>query len=195
MSFAAFLPIAELGVWSAAVLVPSLLTYARLIVAAKGDSGHFGITLPHNVLLFSLTLVCEQRFLFITCLNLPGMLIGAPVTIPVIAHLRDQPVVFSTVISPQTWNTLTSPFFCIPAWWFVGKNLDTLAARRRVSKVILAIGSILCCACVAFSIGTLSAPPTDINDLIGFLPGSIFWTIAFATVPLGWLLMKNKLRR
>ena len=179
--------------WSALVLVPTLSTYARINVTQRNGSanirsGQFEQMLPRDRWLsFSLASVCERRFPLVTNLNLPGMIVGAPLTVPAVSFLRQHPL----ALSAQTWHTVTIPFFCLPAWWFVGRGLDGLITRRSLHWPMLAIGSILSCGCIALVIGILTSPPADKQDLIGFLPGGIFWATAFAVLPLNWLVRRH----
>jgi hypothetical protein len=193
VSFTLLLPVAELAVWSAVVLLPTLFMYTRLdAVQRSGDatvrSGQIELTQPpDHWLAWSLTAVGERRFHLITDLNLPGLLVGAPLSLPAAAYLRQHP----TALSMRTWHTITIPFFCLPAWWFVGLGLDSLLARRRLRMAPIAIGAALSCACMALLIGILTSPPTDRPDLVGFLPGAVFWAVAFAVFPLNWFLRRR----
>jgi hypothetical protein len=142
-------------------------------------------------LTFSLAAIGEQRFHLITDLNLPGLLVGAPLSVPAVSFLRQHPA----ALSARTWHTITIPFFCLPAWWFVGLGLDGLLARRRLHWTLLTIGSILACACIALVIGILTSPAADKPDLLGFLPGAIFWTVAFGVLPLNWLFRRRRVEK
>ena len=133
-------------------------------------------------LTFSLSEIGQRRFRFITDLNLPGAVVGAPLYVPAASFLRQHP----GVLSMRVWHTITIPFFCLPAWWFVGVGLDGLFARRRLHWTLLVSGSILSAACLARVIGLLTSPPADKADLLEFLPGAVFWTLAFGAVPLNW---------
>ena len=182
ISTAALLPLAELSLWCALVLLPTLFMYGQLyVLRARGDA-----SLGSGLFEFSLATVCERKFYTIVNLNLPGALIGAPLTVPAASYLRRHPRVFSA----QTWLTVTLPFFCIPAWWFIGLGTDAALARKRLHWGLYAIGSILCCGCIALLIGILTSPPADKTDLLPFMPGAIFWAVAFGLFPLNWLLQR-----
>lgn len=188
LSYAVLLPIAELALWSAVVLIPALLIYGRFHAAqrsanARIASGQFESMLPRDHwLAFSVATVCDRRFHIITNLNLPGVLVGAPLSVAAVPYLRQH----SSTFSVYTWHTMTMPFFCLPVWWFVGRGMDDLLTRRRPHWTILAIGSVLCCASIALLIGILISPPADKRDLMPFLPGAIFWTIVFGLFPSNW---------
>ena len=190
ISCAFLLPIAELALWSALVLVPTLLMYGRFYSLQKHEnasteSGRFELILPRDRWLgFSLATVCERRFHTIVNLNLPGALIGAPLSVPAALYFRTH----AAGLSIRTWHTVTLPFFCLPAWWFVGLGMGGALKRKRLHWALSAVGSIFCCACVALVIGILTSPPADRRDLLSFMPGAIFWAAAFGLFPLNWIL-------
>ena len=190
ISCAFLLPIAELALWSALVLVPTLLMYGRFYSLQKHEnasteSGRFELILPRDRWLgFSLATVCERRFHTIVNLNLPGALIGAPLSVPAASYFRTH----ASELSVRTWHTVTLPFFCLPAWWFVGLGMEGALTRKRLHWALRSVGSIFCCACVALVIGILTSPPADRSDLLSFMPGAIFWTAAFGLFPLDWML-------
>lgn len=187
------MPIVELAVWSALVLLPTVKAYARFSAVQKYGSvnlrsGEFELMVPRDRwLTISLAAICEQRFHLVAGLNLPGAVIGAPLTVPVVSFLRKHP----SGLSAEIWNTISLPFFCLPAWWFVGRGLDALLAGRRLHWGMLSIGSILSCVCVALVIGILTSPPADRTDMVELLPGGIFWAIAFAALPANWLVSRR----
>ena len=133
LSFAFLLPAVELLVWSKLVVEPALLMFIRFHFAdrfgnAEINSQQFQIIVPRsNWLAFSFETACRQNFHTIMNINLPGALIGAPLTAFVLPVLRKHAVPFA----PQLWNTLSLPFFCLPVWWFIGRVLDQLIAGAR----------------------------------------------------------------
>jgi hypothetical protein len=156
---------------------------------ASTKSGQLELIVPRGGLLeFSLATVCERRFHTIVNLNLPGALIGAPVTAPVASHFRRNPSAFSV----QTWHTVTIPFFCLPAWWFAGLGMEGALTRKRLHWALRSVGLTLSCACIALVICILTSPPADIEDLLPFMPGAIFWAVAFGLFPLNWLLQRDQ---
>lgn len=190
ISCAVLLPIAELALWSVLVLIPTLLMYGRFYSLQKHEnasarSGQFETILPRDRWLeFSLATVCERQFHTIANLNLPGALIGAPLSVPAASYFRTHPSWFSV----QTWHTVTVPFFCLPAWWFVGVGMEGTLTRKRLHWALRLVGLVFCGACVALVIGILTSPPADRSDLLPFMPGAIFWAVAFGLLPLNWLL-------
>jgi hypothetical protein len=187
------LPLAELFVWFLLVPVPTLLLYGQLRLAQMERNGSRGAgrsesdVPPHGWLWFSLSEVSERQFVSMMNLNLPGALIGAPVSVPAVSYLEKHLDIYPI----RVWQALTLPFFCIPAWWFVGAGMEGLLARKRLHLALRVIGSLLCCVCIAFAIGILTAPAADSKDLLPFLPGAVLWAVAFGMFPLNWVLTRN----
>lgn len=179
ISYAGLLPLAELSLWCAIVVLPTLFMYGQLCLALPRGNA----SLRSGQLEFLLASVCEHRFYTIANLNLPGVLVGAPLSVPAAAYLRGHPRMFSV----RTWHSVTMPFFCIPAWWFLGLGMDAALARKRLHWGLHAIGSILSCVCIATLIGILTSLPADKTDLLPFMPGAILWAVAFGLFPLNWL--------
>jgi hypothetical protein len=189
ISWSFVLPFAELALWSALVVIPTLLMYGEFYSLHRHEntstsSAQFDLIVSRGGWLeFSLATVCERRFHTIVNLNLPGALIGAPLTAPVASYFRRNPSAFSV----QTWHAVTIPFFCLPAWWFVGLGMEGVLTRKRLNWALRSVGSTLCCACIALAIGILTSPPADSADLLPFIPGAIFWAVAFGLFPVNWL--------
>jgi hypothetical protein len=182
-SFTAFLPLVEPAIWSVLILLPAfqgLMMYSRFdgLIAPSGGS------VRSKVFEVSLTLACERRFTTILNLNLPGALLGAPISLPAISYFRTHPGFFSA----KTWHALTLPFFCLPAWWLVGRGLDAILSRTRIPLAYRILGLILSCACIAFAIAIVTSGPEDKPDLLPIMPGAVFWAVAFSVLPLTWLL-------
>ena len=183
ISCAALLPLAELSFWVALVVCPALFMFGRLYaLSVQGNA-----PIRSGLFEFSLEIVSEQRFHAIVNLNLPGALIGAPLSVPAASYFRSRPGAFSM----QAWHTVTLPFFCMPAWSLVGLGLDAVLKRKRLHCGFRAIGSILCAACIVLVIGILTSPPADKSDLLPFMPGAIFWAVAFGLFPMNWLLRRS----
>jgi hypothetical protein len=100
ISFAVLLPIAELALWSAMVLLPTVRAYARFSAVQKYGSvniraGEFELMVPRDRwLTIALADISEQRFHLVAGLNLPGAFIGEPLTVPAVSFLRSTRRVF-----------------------------------------------------------------------------------------------------
>jgi hypothetical protein len=186
ISCALLLPLAELALWSTLVVIPTLFMYGGLYSLQKHEDASIRPGQPISPrdgwLGFSLATVCERQFHTIANLNLPGALIGAPLSLPVASYLRTHPTGFSV----ETWHTVTIPFFCLPAWWLIGIGIEGALTQKRLHWGLIAVGSIFSCACIALAIGILASPPVDRGDLLPFMPGTIFWAVAFGLAPLAY---------
>jgi hypothetical protein len=182
VSYAFWLPAAELAIWSSLVGSPMLLTYVKVSVIERK------VVLSDPWLMYSLSSVCEQRRPIIVNLNLPGVLIGTPILVPTVSFLQERSVAYSF----RALQTVTIPFFCLPAWWFVGWSLDShLAGKRKhwARLVILSILSAGCIAgCIAIIVGILTSPAD--KQVLEVLPGAILWAIIFGAVPAMWLRLR-----
>jgi hypothetical protein len=187
-SLATLLPVAELFVWFTLVVIPAVQTSIAFVRQSRYSS-HENAPLPFSRSLgYSLGFAFEEQFPTIVNLNLPGVLIGLPISVPVLQHLRAHPAMLTT----RSWAVVTLPFFCLPAWWFVGRGLDAVLVRARPQLAFRIIGSILCCACIAFAIGIVTSGPNDRSDLLPFMPGAILWAAGFGVFPLSWLLPQER---
>jgi len=189
--FAVLLPVGELLIWLAIVVIPTLNLYAKLqALHSRGEPlafGSFQVKVPQpRQLTFSLDMISAERYRTIVNINLPGSLAGAAITVPAIAYLRKHP----GIIWVETWNAVTAPFFCLPIWWLLGRSLDLFLTTRRLQPIMLWTGSILGCASIALGIGIITAPLGDQKDLAPFLPGAIFWAVAFGFFPVVWLVRR-----
>jgi len=187
------LPLLELLVWSTLVPIPTLLLCGRIYLLqrhanASREPRRFETVVPRNRWLeFSLQVVGEQNFDSVMDLNLPGVLIWGPMSVPANSYLEKH----AAAISPRVLQVVTLPFCCLPAWWFVGVGVEGLLARKRLHLAMRLIGSVLCSACIAFAVGILFAPPGDRGDMLPFIPGAVLWTGAFGLFPLGWWLRRR----
>ncbi len=85
---ALLLPSAQFFAWLVLVPVTALLTYGRLSEMRKAEAGRthiqtkdFEVTIrPDNRLLFAFGPICERRFHGVVNIDLPGVVVGAPLT-------------------------------------------------------------------------------------------------------------------
>jgi hypothetical protein len=193
-SFALLLPLAELAAWTEIVAAPTALTVYRLHQAARGSDrigvhfGQFQITLPRRRWLpWALESVSMERWRAITAANLPGTAIET-----LISLLTSWPSLWHpSGLSSEAWRTVAYPFFCLPAWWFVGLGLDGLLRRRRLHWATLLTGSILCLLFLVpifgFRFGLSAAERVGMGWVFF---GFGFWTVAFGILPIAWIRQK-----
>jgi hypothetical protein len=128
----------------------------------------------------------------ITALNTPGvfveMLIDLPISWPSTWHPPKLPL--------DVWRSITLPFFCLPAWWFVGRGFDSLQGRLKLNWPVTLLGTLLFVVFVVLFCGfRFEVPP---NDRIGgswILWGMALWALLFSVFPLAWLMRRRISRR
>ena len=177
------------------VPVPALLVYGRLSEMRKTEgrthiqTKDFEITIrPYNRLLFAFGPICERRFREIVNIDLPGVIVGAPLTIPALRSLHQNAVPWGI----HLWHVLTLPFFSLPVWWWIGRTYDRFRARKRFPAWQAVLASFLGAICIAAGIALMvPAPAADKSELMPFLPGVVLWSGLFLTIPTIWVLQKK----
>ena len=167
------------------------LTVYRFHRAAHGSDtvrihdGQFETTIPRrNWLPFALERVSYRYEHTIQAANFPGIvieiLISLPLSWPAVWHHNG--------LTAATWRTLSYPFFCLPAWWFLGRGLDGLVGRRPLHLAMFVSGVVLFLVCVVLLLGLgfgLSA--ADRSEASWGLWGLAFWAFAFALPAFAWV--------
>jgi hypothetical protein len=184
------LPLFELSVWAVMIPIQAGLMWYWVHETAQNSetvsihAGQFEVTLPRDRLLTSaLISLTSQRSHIITAINLPGMfvevLISLPTSWPGVWHPEALPV--------DSWRSCSLPFYCLPAWWLVGRGIDGLLGRRRLHLAMLLTGSILFLIFLVPLVAFFWAPTSDRADMAWLLPAFGFWALAFGVLPLAWL--------
>jgi hypothetical protein len=146
--------------------------------------------LPHTVL----TGAARQSDA-ISTLNFPGAPVEGIVE-GVIAATKHSPDSARPANLPlETWRALALPFYCLPAWWLVGRGFDALLKRRRLHWGFLLTGSILFLVLLLLAIGLYFSRPMILDANLWLMWGTRFWTILFAVLPAAWILQMIRQRR
>jgi hypothetical protein len=186
---AILLPLAALAVWYFLVPAQIGLIWIQLQLAARhstdGTVRLRNFSMPRDsILSFAVMSVGMRQGQTVTALNIPGLLgevlISLPTTWPELWHPFDLP--------EKSWRSFCLPFFCLPAWWFVGRGLESLLGWRRPRWGTLLFGTIIC---TVFLIGllalTFGQTTQERADDIQILWGFAFWTLAFGVFPAAWI--------
>jgi hypothetical protein len=125
-------------------------------------------------------------------INLPGMvfdiLISLPTSWPSTWHPQ--------ALLRDTWDALVYPFFCLPFWWLVGCGLDGLLRKERFHWSLLLVGALLAGTCVVLALGFhFGIPDAERRDNPWLMRGLTGWTIAFAVLPMAWIMQSIRHRR
>jgi hypothetical protein len=190
--FALVLPVANLALWAATALLPVLFLLVRLGSNETHRFGDFTVHRSGSWLPFALHIVCDRIFPMTVAVNMPGLLVGAPISVPVISWLHSHP---TALVTTKTWHTVSIPFFCLPAWWFLGNGLDRIREAKPLHFATVLVSSLLFISCIALAVGVLMSPPLDKQDLLPFFWGASVWTILFGIVPLTWVFQKHRRKR
>jgi hypothetical protein len=193
------LPVVDLALLVLLVIVPITLTSAHLYEASKGatqihiHSGQLEMTLPRDQIVpWAIRIVTVSKAHMIQGLNVPGtlfeILISLPTSWPAIWH--------PAALLPETWDALVFPFFALPFWWLVGCGLDALIGKERLHWSLLLIGTLLAGSCLALVLGFhagISAAERESSPWL--MRGLAGWTIAFAVLPIAWIVQSIRERR
>ena len=80
------------------------------------------------------------------------------------------------------------PFFCLPAWFFVGCGIDALLGWRRLHWAALATGTLLCVLFLVLFLGLRFGISTEERGEVVFpLWGMSLWALLFASIPAAWI--------
>jgi hypothetical protein len=124
----------------------------------------------------------------LTSAHLFEILISLPTSWPAIWH--------PAALLPETWDALVLPFFALPFWWLVGCGLDALIAKERLHWSLLLIGTLLAASCLALLLGFHAGISTAEQEASPWrMRGLAGWTIAFAVLPIAWIVQSTRQRR
>jgi hypothetical protein len=191
VTFSLLLPILELTLWF--VLVPSqaAFVYFRLRRMAPNSAdlrlrvGEFAVLIPRTRLLpYAVESVAMRESRTITAVNAPGLLgeivISLPISWPNSWHPTGLPLF--------AWRSLVLPFFCLPAWWFVGRGLDALCGWHCPRWWTLLAGTLLSAGFLTLLLGLrFGLSRGDRVDDVWIFLGLALWTLEFALFPALWL--------
>jgi len=126
----------------------------------------------------------------ITVLNMPGMIVE------ILISMRNSPSIWHPAnLCFEVWRSITLPFFCLPAWWFVGRGFDSLWHRQKLRWVTTSIGTLLFVSFVVLFCGLRFAVPAA--DRVGAswpLWGMALWALLFGVFPIAWLVCRRSPR-
>jgi hypothetical protein len=187
--FAILLPLLALAVWYFLVPAQIGLTWLNLKLMARHSADGSArlpnlVVPPEHILSFAIISVGMRQTKTVTALNAPGIAIEALISIRVTGSDLWHPA----ALPVESWTSLCLPFFCLPAWWFAGRGLDSLLGWHRPRWWTLLIGTLLCAVflvgLLAFTVGQSAQ---DRADDIQISWGFALWTLAFCVFPAAWI--------
>jgi hypothetical protein len=187
--FAILLPLLALAVWY--FLVPAQIgfTWLRLHELSRqssdGNANLPNLVIPRSsILSFAIMSVGWREGDTITALNLPGDIVYWIASLPFTGSVPWHP----SAVPPESWRSFCLPFFCLPAWWFVGRGLDALLGWRHPRRWTLLIGTLLSAGFLVLLLGlTFAVPTADLRGGTWILWGFALWTLAFGVFPAAWI--------
>jgi hypothetical protein len=195
VSFSFLLPLVELVIWVVLVLAPTTLIYVGLDKSPHSEviSTEMGIfTLSsQEVRRIALESATMKMSHVITALNTPGvfieMLTSFPISWPMTFHPAKLPL--------DVWRSITLPFFCLPAWWFVGRGFDSLLGRQTMRWAVSLSGTLLFIVFIVLFFGLrFGVPASDRTGGAWILWGMALWALLFSVFPLTWLMQRRSFR-
>jgi hypothetical protein len=192
ISFSHLLPVIDLALLVVLVFVPIVRTALHLYDTSKGSelihihSDLFdGVLQRSQIVPWSIRAATVPKARIIKAINLPGtifeILISLPASWPFMWH--------PAALMKETWEALIWPFFCLPFWWLVGCGLDGLFRKERLPWSLLLIGTLFAGTCLALVLGFhFGISAAERQNSPWLMRGLIGWTIAFAILPVAWIM-------
>jgi hypothetical protein len=198
--FSHILPVVDLALLVVLVFVPITMTALHLYEASKGSnqvnihSGQFDMALPRDQIVpWSIRMETMAKAHTMMAVNLPGILVQALISLPSIKSGAQG--WHPQALTLETWQALVFPFFALPFWWLVGRGLDGIVREDRLHLSLLLIGTLLSGACLVLTLGFRLN--MSVSERIGadwFIRGFAGWTIAFAVLPVAWIMQSIRPR-
>jgi hypothetical protein len=198
-SFSVLLPLFELALWAAFVAVPATLVFLNLKQLAHGSptahlgSGSFIAEIPREHFLWFALASANEKSHTITAVNLPGMVPEILLSLATSWPAEWHPAGWMG----DTWRVVAFPFFCVPAWWFVGLGLDSLFGWRRLQGGTFLLGSIFFLLFLTLFFGLffgISASERAESSMDWVYWGIGLWSLLFSIFPCAWLLQSRRSR-
>jgi hypothetical protein len=196
--FSHLLPILDLALLVVLVFVPITMTSVHLYQASKGSnqvhihSGQFDMALPRDQIVpWSIRMETMAKAHTMMAINLPGVLIQALISLPTSHNSSWHPA----ALLLDTWRALVFPFFALPFWWLVGCGLDAIVTKEHLHWSLLLAGTLLFAMCLTAIVAyCFPMSASDRSDLAWVMKGCIGWTIAFAVLPIAWIMQSIRTR-
>jgi hypothetical protein len=198
--FSHILPVIDLALLVVLVFVPITMTAAHLYQASNGSdpvhihAGQFEMTLSRSQIVpWAIRMETTAKAHLMMAINLPGILIQALISLPSIKSGAQS--WHPQALTLQTWQALVFLFFALPFWWLVGRGLDGTVNNERLHWSLLLVGTLLSGTCLALTLAFRLG--MSVSERIGadwFIRGFAGWTIAFAVLPIAWIMQSIRPR-
>jgi hypothetical protein len=198
--FSHILPVVDLALLVVLVFVPITMMALHLYDVSKGSNqihirtDQFDMTAPRDQIVpIAIRMVTVSKAHLMMAINLPGILLQALISLP--AHTSWPSTWHPAALAPETWDTLVYPFYCLPFWWLVGRGLDGTVNNERLHWSLPLVGTLLSGTCLALTLAFRLG--MSVSERIGadwFIRGFAGWTIAFAVLPIAWIMQSIRPR-
>jgi hypothetical protein len=192
VSLSFLLPLLELVIWLFIIPIPTTLLYLG-VQASRQDTGDVVVSTKNGTIRGSQSAMrrialegpAMRASHAITALNIPATVVEIPISL-----LASWPA----NLPSDVWRSFTLPFFCLPAWWFVGRGLDSLWGKKKLRWPITLIGTVLFVGFVILFCGLrFGVSSSEHGDVSWPLWGMGLWAISFSVFPLAWLVCRRTL--
>lgn len=197
LQFSLALPLICLAIWVTVVLVPT--TFAFLHMKSRANStGSLTIRTPtidatiprENFFPLALHGATIHTAKAVAGINIPAFFVEAGLSLLTSWPHRLYPSRYLL----ESWRALVFPIYALPAWWYAGRGMDGLLARRQLGIVEPIFSSLvslgLLVLAFGFQFGLAPAEREPGNEW--FIFGFTFWALLAAIGPMGWLRQKRK---
>ena len=192
-SFAFWLPIANLILATALLVIPALTFYFRVKHAAHGAdtvylrAGEFTLRLRSSEFL-------SQGFMssgylarhWVLPLNAPGIV--GQLVVSVLSEYTGR--LYRTTLFWPFWDSVIYAIFAVPAWGFIGRGVDQLREGLLVGRANLVMSLFLIVLSATVSVGLWigsSNDPGRTEDAYLAMVGFAGWSGLFAIPLIAWL--------
>lgn len=194
LSFARALPILALLLSYVIIAVPATMTYIGLRhisrhgrgVSFHSHAAQFTIP-PEHFLRDSVRASAGVTSRYIQGLNMAGFLTELAVDRCLKTWPREW---IPHGLDAMEWRALFFPICCLPFWWFAGFGADGLVKVRKLSWLVLLVGTTLCICFAAIEAGIfvdLAHGTKDGATPLYWACGVGLWTVLFSAFPIAWL--------
>jgi hypothetical protein len=195
------LVVLDLALLVVLVIVPVILMSAHLYKAAAGankvrvQTDHVDVTVPRDQIVpFAIRVVTISKAPIMIAINLPGVLLQALISLP--SRTSPPSSWHPQALMLDTWRTLLFPFFALPFWWLVGCGLDAIVSKEHLHRSLFLVGTLLSGICLALAFGfRFDRSAAEWVGTDWFIRGLAGWTIAFAVLPIAWIMQSIRQRR
>lgn len=185
--FSFLLPLIELTLWIVIVLVPATLACLDLRARFAPDEPVMigSITAPYDAARrIAFQNPAMQASHEISALNMPAFFVEVLISLP--TSWPDSWRPHGMIL--DVWRGFAFPFFALPAWWFVGRGIDSLMLGQKPRTVATVTSAVLCIGFIVIFCGLRFAlTSSELEGETWPLWGLALWAVLFSAFPAAWI--------